>query len=194
MVGARRERQARRQPGRDPEAQRQEVPMTLLHEIPAARPFALAGDEGERIWFTNTSMTIKAAAATTGGELTLIESVAPVGFGPPLHVHHDEHEAFYVLEGELEVVCGAERYRAAAGAFAFLPRGVAHTFLVAGDRPARFLSISSPGGFEGFFRGVGRPAEAPALPPREPVDIARLREVGERFNVEIVGPPLGAGD
>ena len=57
-------------------------------------------------------MTIKATAASTGGELFLMESAVPAGFSPPLHVHHDEHEAFYVLEGELDIVCGRERYRA----------------------------------------------------------------------------------
>jgi hypothetical protein len=138
-------------------------------------------------------MNTRSASSRVSSELSIVESVAPIGFGPPLHVHHDEHEAFYVLEGELDITCGGERFRAASG-FAFLPRGVAHTFRVAGDRPARFLTVASPGRFEGFFRSVGRPAEGPGLPPREEVDIAGLREVGERFNVEIVGPPLGAGD
>ncbi len=165
--------------------------MSQLHELAPARPFALAREDGERIWFTNASMTIKAAAGTTGGDLCLIETTAPVGHGPPLHVHHDEHEAFYVLEGELDVACGAERYVARAGAFAFLPRGIAHTFRVVGDRPARFLTIAVPGGLEGFFRGVGRPADGPGLPPEGPVDVARLKEVSAQFNAEIVGPPLG---
>ena len=167
--------------------------MRQQHEVPAARPFALARDDGERIWFTNASMTIKASAATTDGDLCLVETTAPVGLGPSLHVHHDEHEAFYVIEGELEVVCGGERYVAEAGAFAFLPRGIAHTFRVVGDRPARLLTIAVPGGLEGFFRGAGRPAEGPGLPARAEVDIALLKEVSERFNVEIVGPPLGVG-
>jgi len=47
-----------------------------------------------------------------------------------------------------------------------------------------------PGGFEGFFRGVGRPAEGPAMPPPSEVDIAALRQVAGRFNTEFVGPPL----
>ncbi len=128
---------------------------------------------------------------TTGGDLCVIETTAPIGHGPPLHVHHDEHEAFYVIEGRLDVVCGGERYVAEAGAFAFLPRGIAHTFRVIGERPARFLTIGVPGGVEGFFRGAGRPAEGPGLPPAAPVDVALLKEVSEQFNAEIVGPPLG---
>jgi mannose-6-phosphate isomerase-like protein (cupin superfamily) len=167
--------------------------MTELHAIPAARPFVLSPDDGERIWFTNAAMTFKATAATTGGDLCLIETNAPPGHGPPLHVHHDEHEAFYVLEGELEFVCGGERSRAGAGGFAFLPRGIAHTFRVVGDRPARLLTIAVPGGIEGFFRGVGRPPEGAGLPDRADVDIPLMKQVSALFNAEIVGPPLGVG-
>ena len=162
--------------------------MSQMQEAPAAEPFALANGDGERIWFLNTEMTIKATAASTGGELFLMEACVPAGFSPPLHVHHDEHEAFYVLKGELEIACGSERYRAGVGAFAFLPSGIAHTFRAIED--SRVLTIAVPGGFEGFFRGVGRPAEGPAMPPPSEVDIAALRQVAGRFNTEFVGPPL----
>ena len=167
--------------------------MTQLRETPAARPFALARDEGERIWFANSLMTVKASAATTGGLLSLIETHSPIGHGPPLHVHHDEDEAFYVLEGELEIVCGQERYAAGAGAFAFLPRGIAHTFRVVGDAPVRMLTIGVPGGLENFFRDAGDPAEGDGLPPAGPIDIDRVRQVSQRYGAEIVGPPIGAG-
>ena len=91
-------------------------------------------------------------------------------------------------------MCGGERYHAAAGDFMFLPRGIAHTFRVVSERPARMLKISLPGGAEGFFREVGRPAERPGLPPAGPVDVARLTEVAARYNNEIIGPPLGPAE
>ena len=163
--------------------------MSQVREAPAAEPFALANGDGERLWFLDSEMTIKATAASTGGDLFFMETRLPAGFSPPLHVHHDEHEAFYVLEGELEIACGSERYRAVEGAFAFLPSGIAHTFRVTAD--ARVLTIAVPGGFEGFFRGVGRPAEGPGMPPPAEFDIAAVRQVAARFNTEFVGPPLG---
>src|SRR5262249_6344968 len=86
--------------------------MTNLTDIPAVRASVVAPGEGERIWFTSGEMPIKAGAETPGGHLGRIEPTAPAGHGPPLHVHHDEHEAFYVLAGTLEVQCGDERYRA----------------------------------------------------------------------------------
>src|SRR4051794_23774791 len=119
--------------------------MTQVQAPPAARPYALGSGEGERMWFTNTEFTFKATAATTGGELFFAETVLPSGFSPPRHVHNNEHEAFYVLEGALEIVCGDERYEAGAGAFAFLPSGIAHTFRVTSDEPARVLAVGLPG-------------------------------------------------
>lgn len=160
--------------------------------FPAARPFVVDAGEGERIWFLNNTMTIKATAAATGGDLALVESLVPAGFGPPLHVHHDDHEAFYVLAGELDIVCGGERYRAGAGAFVFLPRGIAHAFRAVGDDTTRMLTIGVPGGVEGFFRDAGRPAEHAGLPPRTTPDIAALKQAALRHNNEIVGPPLAS--
>jgi mannose-6-phosphate isomerase-like protein (cupin superfamily) len=160
------------------------------HEIPPAGLLITAPGDGEHLWFATESMTIKASAATTGGALMLIETLAPAGQGPPLHVHHDEHEAFYVLAGELDLACGDQRYLAGPGTFAFLPRGVAHTWRVTGQAPARFLTLAVPGGLENFFREAGRAAERPGLPPAGPVDIAAITRVGERHNNQVVGPPL----
>jgi len=130
--------------------------------------------EGERLWFTTNLTLIKARAADTDGEFGLIESVAPPGASPPLHVHSHEDETFLILEGELTVVCGEETYTAGPGAMAFLPRGVPHTFRVDGELPARFLTLITPGGMEDFFAKVGRPAEGPGLPPAAPPDIEAL--------------------
>jgi mannose-6-phosphate isomerase-like protein (cupin superfamily) len=164
--------------------------MTQLHEVTTApRPYALGAEEGERIWFLNGEMTFKATAALTGGDLCLTEVRAPSGYATPLHVHHDEHEGFYVLEGAIDVVCGDERYRAGAGSFAFLPIGIAHAFRVASEEPVRMLAIGVPGGMENFFRDLGREPEGPGLPEPAPVDIARVTEVGARHNEEVVGPP-----
>jgi quercetin dioxygenase-like cupin family protein len=163
--------------------------MSNLNHIQTVIPSVLAPAEGERIWFTNAEMTIKATAESTDGQLSLMETQAPEGHGPPLHIHHSEHECFYVLAGELEILCGDERYQAGPGAFAFLPSGIPHTFKVT-IGPARFLTFGIPGGLDGFFREVGRPAEAPGLPVPGPVDVARMAEVGARYGNEIVGPPL----
>ncbi len=148
---------------------------------------------GEAVWFTNTLMTVKATAESTGGAYGLVEAVAPAGFGPPLHIHHREDEAFWVLEGRLTVRCGEDTFSAGPGSFTFLPRDVPHAFVVEDDAPARILSLCSPGGLERYFVAAGRPAERPELPAHEPVDVGLLARVGEAFGVEILGPPMAPG-
>jgi mannose-6-phosphate isomerase-like protein (cupin superfamily) len=146
--------------------------------------------EGEAIWFLNSRMTVKATAETTRGAYGLIESVIPPGFSPPMHVHHRDDESYFVLDGQLTVRCGDETYSASAGSYVFLPRDVPHTFVVEGDKPARWLTLTTPGGGEGFFVDASRPAESDGFPAQAPIDIELLRRVSTAYGNEIVGPPL----
>ena len=151
--------------------------------------FLSAGD-GEAVWFAPNRMTIKATAETTGGAYGLFEALVAPRSGPPLHVHHREDEAFWVLEGELTMVCGDETFSAVPGSYVFLPRGVPHTFVNEGDTPARMLTLISPGGGERFFVDAGRAPEGEGLPPAGPPDVEKLARVGAEYGNEIVGPPL----
>ena len=148
---------------------------------------------GDAVWFTEHRMTIRATAETTGGAFGLVEGLSPAGASPPLHVHHGEDEAIFLLEGRLTVRCGEQTIAAGPGAFVFLPRGVPHSFVVEGHAPARLLTLCTPGGFEGFFAAAGRPAERNGLPPAAPLDVAGLTSVGAAFGLEFVGPPLAPG-
>ena len=76
---------------------------------------------------------------------------------------------------------------------ALLPRDVPHTFLAQGDQAAHVLTLISPGGGEKFFVAAGEPAAGPGFPPPSPPDIERLRRVAADFGIEILGPPMGAG-
>jgi quercetin dioxygenase-like cupin family protein len=143
--------------------------------------YFLGPAEGERYWFLGTLMTVKAGGAQTGGVLTLIEQLAPAGFAPPPHVHQTDDEAFYILDGELRVTCGDQSWNGPPGSFVFLPKGVPHTLVVVGDRPARLLQITAPAQFERFVAAVGEPAPAPTLPPPAEPDMPRLRAAMTKF-------------
>jgi mannose-6-phosphate isomerase-like protein (cupin superfamily) len=153
-------------------------------------PSHIPAGEGESVWFTNNLMVLKATAQSTGGAFGLIEALAPAGSGPPLHVHHREDEALWILEGHLTVRCGEQIFTAGPGSYTFLPRDIPHTFAVEGNVPARILSMCSPGGLEQYFVAAGRPAESAGLPPAAPIDAALLARVGRDFGVEIIGPPM----
>lgn len=132
--------------------------------------------------FLGTTMTVKAAATDTAGALTLIEQQCPPGFATPLHVHHKDDEAFYILGGTMHVHHGDDIWQADAGSFVLLPRGRPHAFAVAGTEPLRLLQFTWPAGFEHFAAAV---AALPAGPP----DPVRLAELAAQHGYEITGPP-----
>jgi len=159
-------------------------------DIATAEAVVVGPGEGYASWFQGNRITIKATAASTGGAFGLVESLVAPGYSPPLHIHDLEDETFWVLEGEVTIRCGDRTFRATAGAFAFLPRGVPHTFVVEDNRPARMLGILTPGGGEAFFAEGGRPAEGEGFPPPTPPDLERLRRVAVQFGARLVGPPM----
>jgi quercetin dioxygenase-like cupin family protein len=158
----------------------------------ATRGYALASDEGEAFWLTGMLQTVKIGQADTGGRYGLIEVVVPPGRGSPWHVHPEEDEWFYVLEGNLTVYVGDTRADLTTGGFAFGPEGVPHTFIGAGPGPTRVLVGLAPLQFEGFLREAGQPAAARELPPHPvgpPPDPHRLASIAKRYGVIILGPP-----
>ena len=153
--------------------------------------YALAHDEGEAFWNLGMLQTVKIGRADTNGQFGMLEIVVPAGIGSPWHVHPEEDEWFYVLDGELTFWVGDARIDLTKGGFAFGPKGVPHTFL--GVAPeTRALVGFSPMQFEGFMREVGQPAPVRMLPPPHagpPPDMARLAAIAKRNGFEILGPP-----
>jgi mannose-6-phosphate isomerase-like protein (cupin superfamily) len=143
----------------------------------------------EAVWFFGGLTYLKGTAASTDGAMLLVENLAPRGVGSPLHVHHDEDEWFYVLEGELTVWCGGTTIVAGPGDFVYGPRDVPHTFIVSSDE-ARFLLGTQPGTFEGFVRALCEPATVETIPPAgEPPDMEKLIPLAAEYGIEILGPP-----
>lgn len=155
--------------------------------------YALTPDTGTHTWFLDTRMSVKAGGDQTDGAFTFIEWSAPLGFGPPRHIHHHEDEAFYLIDGSITVECGDRRWTVDPGGFVFLPHGIAHSFVVS-DGPVRALQITSPAGFERYIEELGRPATRAGLPDPTPPDHPRLLEAATRYGHDIVGPPMTLPD
>ena len=126
--------------------------------------YVLPTDAGEALWFADSLVTYKATGIETRGGLTVAEVRAPRGAGSPRHRHHNEDEAWYVMEGELTFWLGDEQQSVAAGSFVFGPRGIDHRFRVDSDE-AHFLLLLTPAGFEEFTRACGWPATSLTMPP-----------------------------
>ena len=135
--------------------------------------------------FLGLPTVLHATTETTGGRFGLMEhATIPPGFASPYHTHHDEDEAFYVLEGQMRFVCGGKWMSAGAGTWVYGPREIPHGFKVVGSRPARMLLMCAPAGFEKFALQLSAPAGAPPAPP----DMAKLMAAAAQFNVDILGP------
>jgi quercetin dioxygenase-like cupin family protein len=153
-------------------------------------PIAFTAGEGEALWFLGQLVTIKSSSESTAGRVGVTETLAPRGTGSPLHVHHNEDEWFYVIEGELTFWVGGQVITATVGSFVYGPREVPHTFIVSSEQ-ARFLLVVEPAGFEGFVRALGQPAQELVIPPpaTEPPDLAAMTALAAEYGIEILGPP-----
>lgn len=83
-------------------------------------------EEGEAWWWLGALAVIKATAADTGGQMTIVEITEHPDAEAPLHVHHREDEGFWVLEGRVKFEVGDATFEAGPGDYAFGPRGVPH--------------------------------------------------------------------
>jgi mannose-6-phosphate isomerase-like protein (cupin superfamily) len=153
------------------------------------KPFVLRKGEGQSVWSLGGRFTMKVGEADAGGRFALVEALAFRSTEPPLHIHHNEDEAWYILDGQMTFYVGDEALEAKAGSFVFAPRGIAHTFTVDVE-PTRVLVFASPAGFEQFAVELGDPATSDTPPAGLGVpgpDV--LGPVAERYGIEVVGPP-----
>ena len=165
--------------------------MTATQTTQDLQAYVLAPGQGHNVKFLATHMSIKATAEQTGGHFGFLDSKAAPGFSPPLHTHHREHEAMWVIDGEVTFKCGDQILEAGPGAFVFLPRGIPHTFVVEGDMPARMLVLCTPGGFEGYHIEGGTLALDDSIPVSfDPAQLEVVRALHPKYGNEHVGPPL----
>jgi len=133
-------------------------------QAPALDPVAVSRGEGEARWWSDGLAVVKATAADTGGQMTILEITEPPDAKAPLHVHHTEEEAFWILDGSATFEVGGQTIEARAGDYVFGPLDIPHRYTT-GPGGCRMLFIFTPGGFEELLRAVSRPAQNRSLPP-----------------------------
>jgi mannose-6-phosphate isomerase-like protein (cupin superfamily) len=141
----------------------------------------LRPDEARTIDLGGFGVTILADNDVTGGAFSLIETAeTSAGMGPPLHVHRDCAESFYVIAGRYRMHLDGSDFECPAGSFVYVPLGMRHTFQSA-EAGSRKLNLYTPAGMVGYF-------DALAAGIAEGVDEAALDVIAERFQMEVVGP------
>ena len=144
-------------------------------------PVILRPGEGRAIDLGNFEMSLKANDEQTGGAFSLLEATEPPNFGPPMHIHHDCAEGFYVLEGEYNIFIEEREYACPAGSFIYIPAGLRHGFRV-GTIPSRKLNLYTPAAMVGYFDDLSAAIASGDADPN------RLDEIASKHSMEVTGP------
>lgn len=116
-----------------------------------------------------------------GDGVLILENTFHAPGGPPRHLHYEQDEWFYPVEGEFIVEVGQERMRLRPGDSLLAPRKVPHVWTYVGGTRGRMLIAFLPAGkMDAFFREV---TKANAMPAQDP-------ELWRAHGMELVGPPL----
>ncbi|MBS1724324.1 MAG: cupin domain-containing protein [Armatimonadetes bacterium] len=152
-------------------------------------PIIIQPHEGKELSAFGDVIVFKLQGGQTGNDITIGMAITPPGGGPPLHVHHREHEIFIIESGDLEMNVHGEWKKAPPGSVVFLPKDVPHQFRNAGATPSRHWVIATPSGFEDFYDRAAAVFAAPGPP-----DIEKVLAAAADYGMEVIGPPPGAHD
>jgi mannose-6-phosphate isomerase-like protein (cupin superfamily) len=150
------------------------------HYVPAGRDRF----RGQReIQFTRTMIDFKVSTMDTDGGLSVAEITSLHKGGPARHLHHEQDEWFYVVEGEYVIEVGEERYELEPGDSVLAPRKVAHAWAYVGEGMGRLIAALQPAGeIEAFFEDLTKLGTSPE---RE-----ELQRAFTSHGMELAGPPL----
>lgn len=145
--------------------------------------FIVAPGQSRHIDLGQSGVEVLATSAQTSGEFTLLQTQSePAAFGPPLHLHRDAAEAFYVLEGEYLMYIEDQQTLCPAGTFVYVPRSTPHTFKVVSAGPGKKLNLFTPAAMTEYFEDLANAQASGSVTPE------LLNEIAERSHMEVLGP------
>ncbi len=128
-------------------------------------------------------LDVKISGTDTDGDLAIFEQTSlSQGKGTPLHIHPNQDEVFYVLEGSYYFQVGDDKFKLTAGDSIFLPRKVAHAWTQASEKGKMTVILQPAGKLENFFVTV-------AALDHEPTPI-EMQKIFADNDMQVVGPPL----
>lgn len=147
---------------------------------------AQSNEHQELEWIGGGRMSILLDGEATNGQLTVVRSQLRAGAASPLHSHQNEDEMFVLLKGDGIFWVGDERHEVGEGGSVFLPRDVAHAYRFVTD--VDLLTLCTPSGIEGFFRGAGRDLKDPR-PDGFEITMQAMAAAAIAGGQQILGPP-----
>jgi mannose-6-phosphate isomerase-like protein (cupin superfamily) len=146
-------------------------------------PIIVRPGQGKVLDLGTFEAVILASAADTSNAFTLLQTQKePPDFGPPMHMHHDAAEAFFVLEGTYLMYLEDRQDECPPGTFVYVPRGTLHTFKVISQGPGKKLNLFAPAAMQGFFEDLAAAEAAGTVSPED------LEAISGRHHMEVVGP------
>jgi mannose-6-phosphate isomerase-like protein (cupin superfamily) len=143
---------------------------------------------GDTLWGPGDLYRFLVTGEETGGAYFAMEAIVPAGGGPPLHIHRNEDETFYVVEGRVDFRLGDDLVTAGPGDFVNVPRGRVHNFHNPGPDPMRMILTFTPAGIEKFFEETLERALDPTAPvPDNVAEVAaRYAAAAPRYGLEFL--------
>ena len=154
--------------------------------------FFRATNTGPMVLGPGDIYTFLATTAETDGAYFVLEGIVPPNAGPPPHIHHDQAETFYIVEGQMEIMVDGEVRQTNAGDFVHVSKGSPHSFINRSQTPTKLIATFVPAGnVERFFReAMEETKDRNATPPSlDDAMIQRMIAAAERNGVEILPPP-----
>jgi quercetin dioxygenase-like cupin family protein len=142
-------------------------------------PFVRKSEATEPLAVVGESIRVLAGVEDTGSYEVFLQS-GPIGAGPPPH-RHPWDEAYYVIDGQIDVLLVDRVVTVSRGEFVHIPAGTLHNFAMK-TTDAKFLSLNSAGGASTFFREISRDV-------RDPSDFPKMMPIAERNRVAVELPP-----
>jgi mannose-6-phosphate isomerase-like protein (cupin superfamily) len=145
--------------------------------------YVVQPDAGRLLDMGTFEAVVLATGPQTDQAFSLLKTQGePPDFGPPMHVHHDAAEAFFVLEGEYLMFVEDRQELCPPGTFVYVPKGMAHTFRVVSPGPGSKLNFFAPAAMVGFFEELADAEAAGGATPE------MVGGIAERHQMEVVGP------
>jgi quercetin dioxygenase-like cupin family protein len=153
---------------------------------------AVAAQDGPSVSVVGDTYRIVIGSEQTNGAYALIDMLIPPEGGPPPHSHATFQEAFYIIDGEIEVITKEKKYSATKGSYVNIPfNGPVHKFTNKTVKTAHILCLTTPAGMEKMFEEIGKPVAADTLlppPQMTPEEQKQFQSIAEKYGQKLYPP------